>query len=86
MTIKSRDAQTGEIGDQVPNHQQPKMGSSYQGGQALLLDGSTNQMASIANNEQVTYNDWGLNCSHLWTPAQNSGRYFPESSSEGDLH
>ncbi|XP_027122520.1 protein SAR DEFICIENT 1 [Coffea arabica] len=78
----------GEIGDQVPNHQQPKMGSSYQGGQALLLDGSTNQMASIANNnEQVTYNnDWGLNCSYLWTPGQNSGRYFPESSSEGDLH
>lgn len=76
----------GELGDQYPNHQQPKMGSSYQGGQALLIDGSTNQMASITNNGQVEYNDWGLNCSYLCTPAENSGRYFSESSSEGDLH
>ncbi|KAL3529261.1 hypothetical protein ACH5RR_008583 [Cinchona calisaya] len=74
----------GEFGNQYPN-QQPKIGSSYQGEQAILTDGSKNQPPSIPNNQRVKNNDWVLNCGYLCTPAESSGRYFSESSSEGDL-
>ncbi|KAL3512230.1 hypothetical protein ACH5RR_024947 [Cinchona calisaya] len=77
----------GDFVNQYPIPPQKIESCSYEGGQELLTDGSTDhQLASIPNNiDQGEYNDWNVNCSYLCNPVESSGRYFSESSSEGDL-